>query len=59
MTVIDKAKVLIKSEIESVQYGTTKDIPENVCRSYTTQIHAKHAANIQIDILEDIEIESN
>ena len=55
--VIDKAKVLIKSEIESVQYGTTKDIPENVCRTYSTQIHAKYATNIQIDILEDVEIE--
>ncbi|WP_246282071.1 plastocyanin [Nitrosopumilus ureiphilus] len=51
---IDKAKVLVKSAIESIQIGTNKDIPENVCRTYVTQIHANNIANIQITILEQI-----
>jgi len=51
---IDKAKVLVKSEIEAIQVGTNKDIPENVCRTYVTQLHAKNPANIQISILEQI-----
>ena len=51
---IDKAKVLIKSQIESVEYGTNKDIPENACRSYATQINAKNPDNIFITILEQV-----
>ena len=51
---IDKAKVLVKSEIEAIQVGTNKDIPENVCRTYVTQLHAKQPANIQITILEQV-----
>lgn len=51
---IDKAKVLVKSEIEAIQVGSNKDIPENVCRTYTTQLHANHVANIQITILEQV-----
>ena len=51
---IDKAKVLIKSQIESVEYGTNKDIPENACRTYVTQINAKNPDNIFITILESV-----
>ena len=51
---IDKAKVLIKSEIEAIQVGTSKDIPENACRNYVSQIHAQNSANIQITILEQV-----
>ena len=51
---IDKAKVLIKSDIEAIQMGTNKDIPENACRTYVTQLHAKQAANIHITILEQV-----
>lgn len=51
---IDKAKVLVKSQIEAIQVGSNKDIPENSCRNYVTQIYANNAANIQIDILEQV-----
>lgn len=51
---IDKAKVLVQSKIESIQVGSNKDVPENVCRNYVTQIHANNVANIQIVILEQV-----
>ena len=51
---IGKAKVLIKSQIESIEYGTTKDIPENACRRYNAQINAKNPDNIFITILEQV-----
>jgi len=51
---IDKAKVLVKSEIEAIQVGTNKDIPENACRNYVTQLHTNQPANIQITILEQV-----
>jgi len=51
---IDKAKILVKSEIEAVQIGTSKDIPENVCRTYVVQLFANNPANIQITILEQV-----
>ena len=51
---IDKAKMLIKSQIESVEYGTSKDVPENACRSYAIQINAKNPDNIFITILEQV-----
>ncbi len=51
---IDKAKVLIKSQIESIEYGTNKDIAENTCRTYVYQINAKNPDNIFITILEQV-----
>ncbi|AJM92324.1 plastocyanin [Nitrosopumilus piranensis] len=54
---IDKAKILVKSEIEAVQVGTSKDIPENSCRTYVTQLHAKNPANIQASVLEEVFVE--
>lgn len=56
---LDKAKVLIKSEIESVEIGSTKDIPANSCRTYETQLHAKHVANIKASIVEQVIINEN
>jgi hypothetical protein len=52
--IVDKAKILIKSEIESVEIGSTKDIPANSCRTYETQVHAKHTANIKVSIVEQV-----
>jgi len=54
---LDKAKVLIKSEIESVEVGSTKNIPANACRTYETQLYAKHIDNIKISIVEQVLIE--
>ena len=51
---IDKAKILVKSDIEAVQLGTSKDIPENSCRTYVTQLHANNPENIKITILEQV-----
>ena len=51
---IDKAKILIRSEIEAVEIGSTKDIQPNSCRNYETQVHAKHSANIKASIVEQV-----
>jgi hypothetical protein len=51
---IDKAKILIKSEIDAIQVGSSKDVPANACRSYETQIYAKHADNIKLSIIEQV-----
>ncbi|WP_428325659.1 plastocyanin [Nitrosopumilus sp.] len=48
---IDKAKILVKSDIEAIQVGTSKDIQENSCRTYVTQLHANNPANIKASIL--------
>jgi hypothetical protein len=56
---LDKAKILVKSEIESVEIGSTKDIPANACRTYETQLHAKHTANIKATIVEQVLIKGN
>ena len=49
-----KAKILVKSDIEAVQIGSSKDIPENSCRTYVAQLHAKNPANIQASVLEQV-----
>ena len=51
---LDKAKVLVKSDVEVVVIGSDKDISENSCRNYETQIYAKHPKNIEIEIIEKI-----
>jgi len=51
---LDKAKVLVKSDIETILIGSDKDIPENSCRNYETQIYAKHPKNIDIEIVENV-----
>ena len=51
---IDKAKILIRSEIDAIQVGSSKDVPANACRSYETQIYAKHADNIKLSIIEQV-----
>lgn len=52
--IIDKAKVLVKSQIEAIQVGSNKDVPENSCRNYETQIFAKNPDNIFVEILEQV-----
>jgi hypothetical protein len=56
---LDKAKVLVKSNIEVVVVGSDKDIYSNSCRNYSTQIHAKHTENIEIEIIEKVIKESD
>ena len=51
---LDKAKVLVKSDIEVILIGSDKDISENSCRNYETQIYAKHPKNIDIEIVEKV-----
>ena len=51
---MDKAKVLVKSDIEIVLVGSDKDIQKNSCRGYETQIYAKHPKNIEIEIIEKV-----
>ena len=51
---LDKAKVLVKSDIEVVLIGSDKDISENSCRNYETQIYAKYPKNIEIEIIEKV-----
>ena len=51
---LDKAKVLVKSDIETILIGSDKDISENSCRNYETQIYAKYPQNIEIEIIEKI-----
>ena len=38
----------------AIQVGTNKDIPENVCRTYVSQLNANNPANITITILEQV-----
>ncbi|WP_297594382.1 plastocyanin [Nitrosopumilus sp.] len=52
--IIDKAKVLVKSQIEAIQVGSNKDVPANSCRNYETQIFAKNPDNIFVEILEQV-----
>jgi len=51
---LDKAKVLVKSDIETILIGSDKDISENSCRNYETQIYTKHPKNIDIEIVEKV-----
>lgn len=54
---IDKAKILVRSEIESIEIGSSKDIPANACRTYETQLLAKYPANIRASIIEQVLID--
>lgn len=56
---IDKAKILIKSEIDSIEIGSSKDIPANSCRTYETQLLAKYVANIKASIVEQFYVNEN
>ena len=55
---LDKAKVLVKSDLETVVVGSDKDISSNSCRNYSTQIYAKHPENVEIEIIEKVIKES-
>ena len=56
---LDKAKVLVKSDLETVVVGSDKDIFSNSCRNYSTQIHAKYTENIEIELIEKVVKESD
>ena len=56
---LDKAKVLVKSDLETVVVGSDKDISSNSCRNYSTQIYAQHPANIEIELIEKVVKESD
>ncbi|QUC64887.1 hypothetical protein NsoK4_00970 [Nitrosopumilus sp. K4] len=45
---------LVKSQIETIQVGSNKDVPANACRTYDTIIFAKNLDNIFVEILEDV-----
>lgn len=51
---LDKAKVLVKSDTETILIGSDKDVPKNSCRNYETQIYAKYPKNIEIEIIETV-----
>lgn len=51
---LDKAKVLVKSDMETILIGSDKDIPENTCRNYEAHVYAKYPKNIEIEIIEKV-----
>lgn len=51
---LDKAKVLIKSDLEVILIGSDKDIFPNSCRNYEAQIYAKYPKNVEIEIVERV-----
>ena len=51
---LDKAKVLVKSDMDVILVGSNKDIPPNSCRNYETQIYSTHLNHIEIEIIEKI-----
>ncbi|MFB5597498.1 MAG: plastocyanin [Nitrosopumilaceae archaeon] len=51
---LDKAKVLVKSDIETILVGSDKDIQPNSCRNYETLIYSIHPENIEIEIIEKV-----
>jgi len=52
--ILDKAKVLVKSDIETILVVTDKDIPPNSCRNYETRIYSTHLDHIEIEIIEKV-----
>ena len=56
---LDKAKVLVKSDLEVILVGSDKDIFSNSCRNYSTQIHAMYPDNIEIEMIENVIKESD
>lgn len=51
---LDKAKVLVKSDMDVILVGSNKDIHPNSCRNYETQIYSTHLNHIEIEIIEKI-----
>ena len=51
---LDKAKVLVKSDLEIIVVGSDKDVFSNSCRNYETQIYSKFPSNIEIEIIEKV-----
>ena len=56
---LDKTKVLVKSDLETIPVGSDKDIFSNSCRNYSTQIYTKHPKNIEIEMIENVIKESD
>ena len=51
---LDKAKVLVKSDMETILVVSDKDMPPNSCRNYETRIYSTHLDHIEIEIVEKI-----
>lgn len=51
---LDKAKVLVKSDMDVILVGSNKDIHPNSCRNYETQIYSTHLDHIEIEIIEKV-----
>lgn len=52
--ILDKAKVLVKSDMETILVVSDKDMPPNSCRNYETRIYSTHLDHIEIEIVEKI-----
>lgn len=52
--ILDKAKVLVKSDMETVLVVTDKDILPNSCRNYETRIYSTHLDHIELEIIEKV-----
>ncbi|QUC64023.1 plastocyanin [Nitrosopumilus sp. K4] len=51
---LDKIKVLVKSDVETILVVTDKDFLPNSCRNYETRIYSTHLDHIEIEIIEKI-----
>lgn len=49
--ILDKAKELVKSDMETVLVVTDKDILPNSCRNHETRIYSTHLDHIEIEII--------
>ncbi|MHA7733622.1 hypothetical protein [Nitrosopumilus sp. S6] len=56
--ILDKAKVLVKSDMEIILVGSDKDIMPNSCRNYETKIYSTHLNHIEIEIIEKVLVEN-
>ncbi|QDI88284.1 plastocyanin [Candidatus Nitrosopumilus sp. SW] len=56
--ILDKAKVLVKSDMEIILVGSDKDILPNSCRNYETKIYSTHLNHIEIEIIEKVLVEN-
>ncbi|MDH3311631.1 MAG: hypothetical protein OEM28_00600 [Nitrosopumilus sp.] len=52
--ILDKAKVLVKSDMETILVVSDKDIPPNSCRNYESRIYSTHLDHIEIEIIEKV-----
>jgi hypothetical protein len=52
--ILDKAKVLVKSDIDTILVVTDKGILPNSCRNYENRIYSTHLDHIEIEIIEKV-----